>query len=223
LNFIQSACHESFNSIQLRKSVELFRGGKELKTPKFALLLAAVFLIQISIISAQEEPASENPLRAAEQSMPLGAAAESPSAGSGAGSSIWAVVRMILVLALAAAAIYGIVFIFKKTTKKSTASDPFLKVIATAPLGANRYVQIVSVGSKAWLLGVSDGGVNLISEIEDKEVIDSMMLEDSKKSSMAPGKLPDFLSIINRLGFPVHKNQPGTDELRKRREKLKEM
>ncbi|MCL2181600.1 MAG: flagellar biosynthetic protein FliO [Treponema sp.] len=182
-----------------------------------------MLLIQISSISAQEEPAAEDPHRLAEQAMVLGDIPDSPAAGSRAGSSIWAVVRMILVLALAAAAIYGIVFIFKKSVKRTAASDPFLKVIASAHVGLNRYVHIVSVGSRAWLLGAGDGGVNLISEIDDKEIIDSMMLEDSRKSAETPGKMQDFLSLIRRMGVPVKQNQSGTDEIRKRRERLKEM
>ena len=155
--------------------------------------------------------------------MTLGETVDSQAAGPSAGSSIWAVVRMILVLALAAAAIYGIVFIFKKSAKRTVPDDPFLKVLASAHMGSNRYVHIVSAGSRAWLLGASDGGVNLISEIEDKDVINSMMLEDSKKSAEAPGRLQDFLSIVSRMGVPVKKSQPGTDELRKRRERLREM
>jgi len=185
--------------------------------------LAAGFLIQISTISAQQEPAGENPHRIAEQSMTLGDVPDSPAPGAGSGSSVWPVIRMILVLALAAAAIYGIVFIFKKSVKSSPSADPFLKVIASAHVGSNRYVHIVSAGSKAWLLGASDGGVNLISEIEDQDLINSMMLEDSRKSAQAPGRFQDFLSLIRRMGVPVKKDQSGSDEIRKRRERLRDM
>ena len=182
-----------------------------------------MFLIQISSISAQEEPADGNPHRIAEQALMLGETPDTPAAVSRTGASIWAVVRMILVLALAAAAIYAIVFIFKKSVKQTPVNDPFLKVLASSHIGANRYVHIVSVGSRAWLLGAGDSGVNLISEIADKEVIDSMMLEDSKKSAETPGKVQDFLSLIRRMGVPVKKSQTGTDEIRRRRERLKDM
>jgi len=191
--------------------------------PKFALLLAAGLLIQIQLISAQEEPAAENPHRIAEQSMVLGDIPDSPAAGSGRSSSIWAVVRMILVLALAAAAIYGIVFIFKKSAKKNASGNPFIKILASASVGTNRHVHIVSVGSRAWLLGAADGAVNLISEIEDKEVIDSMMLDDSRKSAETSGRFQDFLSLLRRMGAPAQEREAGADEIRQRRERLKEM
>jgi len=196
---------------------------------KFALLLAVGLLVQIPIFSqeaAQEAEQSaptvtEDPYRIAEQNMTFGDTAAQTRRNSGA--SIWAVLRMILVLALAAAAIYGIVFFIKRSSKQTASNDPFLKVLANSHLGFNRYVHIVSVGSKAWLLGASDGGVMLISEIEDKEIIDAMLLEDSKKSTETQNRFPDFLSIIRRLGTPIQTRSSDIDEIRKRRERLKGM
>jgi len=201
--------------------------------PKFALLLAVGLLVQIPIFS-QEVPKVEDqnsnqesninvddPHRIAEQSMTFGGDTAPPAQNSR--SSIWVVIRMILVLALAAAAIYGIVFFIKKSSKQTVVTDPFLKVLASSPLGFNRYVHIASVGSKAWLLGASEGGVNLISEIEDKEIIDALLLEDSKKSAETANRFPDFLSILRRLGTPAQTQSSTVDEIRKRRERLKGM
>jgi flagellar protein FliO/FliZ len=196
---------------------------------KFALLLAVGLLVQIPIFSQESPqsidpsapPVTEDPYRIAEQNMTFG---DDPAqAQRNSGASIWVVFRMILVLALAAAAIYGIVLFIKRSSKQTAANDPFLKILASSHLGFNRYVHIASVGSKAWLLGASEGGVNLISEIEDKEVIDAMLLEDSKKSVETQNRFPDFLSIIRRLGTPAQKYSSGIDEIRKRRERLKGM
>jgi flagellar protein FliO/FliZ len=165
---------------------------------------------------------TEDPLRAAELAFTFGDSATdiTPIAGP----SVWTVVRMILVLALVAAAIYGIVFLFKRASKRSPESDPFLKVLASTHLGLNRYAQIISVGSKAWLVGTSEGGVSLISEIDDKEIIDAMMLEDSNKTAVAAtGKLADFSSLLRRLGLKTENQTkiPTADDIRKRRERLK--
>ncbi|MCL2810128.1 MAG: flagellar biosynthetic protein FliO [Treponema sp.] len=193
-------------------------------------------LIQTQIISAQEGnlPLSEEPevQEISEESLPI----EDPhriaeqlltfddsASGTGmqSGVSAWAIIRMILVLAIVAAAIYGIVFLFKKATRQTSSNDPFLKVLANTHLGANRYAQIVAVGSKAWLVGSSEGGVNLISEIEDKEIIDAMLLEESRKAQEAPNRFPDFLSILQRLGVRAPTQTPGADDIRRRRERLK--
>jgi len=189
--------------------------------------LAVGLLVQIPIFSqevtgesAEEAPVTvDDPYRAAERNIIFGSEPALPAQKSGA--SIWVVIRMILVLALAAAAIYGIVFFIKKSSKQNIANDPFLKILASSHLGFNRYVHIASVGSKAWLLGASEGGVNLISEIEDKEIIDAMLLEDSKKSAETQSRFPDFLSILRRLGTPAQAGSSGIDEIRKRRERLK--
>ncbi len=160
----------------------------------------------------------EDPLRIAEQELILEDDAAPVSAV--AEPSVWAVVRMLLILALAAAAIYGIVFFIKKSSKQNVTKDPFLKVIAAAHLGSNRYAHVVAVGSKAWLLGSSDGGVNLIGEIDDKDLINAMLLEDSKKDVEAGGKL-DFLSLLRRMGLPSENRAPAAENIRKRRERLK--
>jgi len=197
-------------------------GGEELKLPIFALLLlGAGLLVQLPSISAQEIPVTaEDPLRAAEQSFTI--SDSSPDMSPASGSSTWAIIRMVLILALAAAAIYGVVFFIKKSARKTDISDPFLKILATSHLGSNRYAHIVAVGSKAWLLGSSDGGVNLIGEIDDKDVINAMLLEDSRKTAEGQtGRFPDFVSLMRRLGTPADSRASGADEIRRRRNRLK--
>jgi len=198
-------------------------GGEKLKISIFALiLLTAGFLVQIQTISAQEEPPSrEEQLRAEERSYTFDVAEDAPPAARTT-SSVWPIIRMILVLALCAVAVYGIVFFLKRSSKKTVSSDPFLKILATVHLGVNRYAHVVSVGSKAWLLGSSDGGVNLIGEVEDKEIIDAMLLEESKKAAEPQGRFPDFISMLRKLGLPAQQTGPsGAEDIRKRRERLK--
>jgi len=207
-----------------------YLGGEKLKIPFFALLFFAAGLLVIVLpVSAQEietvvavEQPAEDPLRTAQQSLTFEWDTGEPLPASG--PSLWSAVRMVLVLALAAAAVYGVVFFIKRTSKQPALSNPFLKILASSHLGSNRYAHIVSVGSKAWLLGSSDGGVNLIGEIDDKDVINAMLLEDSRKSAeTAGGRFPDFTSMLRRFGAAAEKRIPGAEEIRKRRERLKEL
>ena len=195
------------------------------------IILSISFLIPIPSISAQEEsvplvqedatplPVDEDPLRAAERSLTFGE--DAPVTGQVSGPSVWSVIRMILVLALVAAAIYGIVFLFKKASKPTPNTDPYLKILANAHLGANRYAHIVAVGSRAWLVGSSEGGVNLISEVTDKEIVDAMLLDDSKRIEPPAGRFTDFMSILRRIGVKARTNTPSADDIRMRRERLK--
>jgi len=196
-------------------------GGEELKISVFALLLLTMgFFVQIQYVSAQEEAAAEDPLKASERAFVFGEDDETTAVRQS--SSVWPVIRMILVLALTAAAVYGVVLFLKRASKQTVSKDPFLKILATAHLGANRYAHVVSVGSKAWLLGSSDGGVNLIGEVSDKDVIDAMLLEESRKSAEPQqGRLTDFVSMLRRLGLPAQAGAPGADDIRKRRERLR--
>jgi flagellar protein FliO/FliZ len=133
---------------------------------------------------------------------------------------------MVLVLALAAAAIYGIVFFLKRISRPPQQKDPHLKVLAGAHLGSNRFVHVVSLGSRAWLVGASEGGVSLISEIRDSETIDAMLLDESRKSAeVRVGKLADFFHIVSRyLGgreSPNVQRELNAENVRKRRERLR--
>jgi len=211
--------------------------------------LFVLFLIfSVINVSAQEDPAGdsqteqaiqtptpietpdpiEDPNIAAQQSLAFGRpdAAAIPAAS---GVSIFGIFRVLLTLAVVAAAIYGLVY-FLKFRRASTAGaeqDPFLKILASAPLMANRSVHVISVGPQAWLVGSAETGVNLISEISDKDTINAMLLEDSKKiaSGGAPGSaagpLLDFKAILGKLGISTKNENSGPDQIRKRSERLK--
>jgi flagellar protein FliO/FliZ len=203
--------------------------------PLFAALLSGVclFLINPRVLAQQEmsvdaglESAEAeslpDPIRAAEEALLLDDAETGPAPAASSVSSVGTILRMLLTLVLAAAAIYGVVYFIKRSSRRAEVRDPFLKILAGAHLGSNRYVHIVAVGSKAWLVGAGEGGVNLIAEIEDKDILNAMFLEDSRKSAeSAPGSFLDFRAMLRRLGTPVESGAPGADNIRKRRERLK--
>ena len=178
---------------------------------------------------AEEIPAVEDRVEdriaAAERALPLGDDAAGAAAAPRPASAL-SILRILLTLAVVAAAIYGLVYLVKRFARGGMSRDPFLKILASAPLGTGRNVHIVSVGSQAWLVGAAENGVHLISEIGDKDVIDALLLEDSRRSAEAgsgqAGRLPDFKSLLRRMGMPVDSGAPpGPDSIRKRGERLK--
>ena len=135
-------------------------------------------------------------------------------------SSIAVVLRMVLVLALAALAIYGVVFFIKRLARPQEARDPHLKVLARVPLGNDTFAAVVSVGSKAWLVGGGSGAVNLISEIDETEPLETMLLDDANKSAEAGMRgFVDFRSLIKRLGGASQAGRGGRDSERSHTEK----
>jgi hypothetical protein len=81
---------------------------------------------------------------------------------------------------------------------------------------------VVSVGAKTWLLGAGDGGISLIAEITDQEAEVAAMFQDTLNGAeTAVPKLPDFKALLRRLGGLPADRQSTTDNVRKRRERLK--
>lgn len=150
-------------------------------------------------------------------------------------STFLLILRLVLALALVAAAIYGIVFFLKKIARPETQQGRFVKVLASAALGTNKAVHVIAVGAKAWLVGdTENGGVSLIAELTDQETIDAMLLEDSRRNAENAGKTGFanlFSNVLGSKAGVTGKNEtadetaaaPTADRLRKTRERLQEM
>ncbi|GHV42046.1 hypothetical protein AGMMS49546_19420 [Spirochaetia bacterium] len=219
-------------------------------TLRAVFLIAGVFIFVSPLFSQEQEAAVPTAvelraaelraaeLQAAEQAMTFdgaGAGAPDGAAISREPVSVFVILRTILVLALVAAAIYGIVYLFKKMARPAQQQDPHLRVLASAHLGQNRFAHVITLGTKAWLVGASDGGVNLIAELEEQEAVDALLLDESRRNAETrPGPFPDFKALLRRLGAgqPPHAGSgpmqgdapnPGSplNNIRQRRERLK--
>ena len=122
---------------------------------------------------------------------------------------------MILVLILVIACIYFIVWLLRRSMRPGVQNDPYLKKTASITLSPGKTVQIVTLQDKAYLLGVSDSSITLISEITDKELIDTMNLNAPVVSGK---KTADFASLLSSLTGSA-KRTGGF--LKSRREKLR--
>ena len=195
----------------------------------FFVFSTALFA-QDEAVETEETPVqapAEDWITAAERALPLGEDAAGTAVNPSPASAL-SILRVLLTLVVVAAAIYGLVFVVKRFARGNISRDPFLKVLASAPLGTNRSAHIISAGSQAWLVGAGESGVSLISEIGDKDVIDAMLLEDSRRNAGddggpdgSGGRFPDFKSLLRRLGMPVDSVPPGPENIRKRGERLK--
>ncbi len=134
-------------------------------------------------------------------------AAGNPAA-AGPASNLWLFVRMVLVLAIVCLGIYGLIVFLRKNSTASAASDPWLKSVASIPLPAGKSVQVVTIGGKAFLIGVTDHAVNLLCELTDQEIIDAMNL-DADRQSAIPGT--DFAALLGRF-FPKLKNMHSSPD-----------
>lgn len=116
------------------------------------------------------------------------------------------ILRMIIILALVIAAIYGVMYVMRKSMKtEGVSDDPFLRRVSQINLGVGKSAQIITLLDKAYILGVTDNAVNLIAQVSDKELIDAMNLySDDKNNSKKPRTFSDILKIFMPNG-PVDK------------------
>ncbi|MDR0684895.1 MAG: flagellar biosynthetic protein FliO [Spirochaetaceae bacterium] len=135
--------------------------------------------------------------REAERAYLWGEGAAAPESAGGV-SSVWVVFRTVIVLALAAAAIYGIVYFLKRGRTGELPDDTYLKVLARTPINIKTAAAVIAVGGRAWLVGLSDANVSLISEITDTETVDAMLLAYSERAA-GSNNAANFTSLLRRF------------------------
>ena len=212
--------------------VSLDLGGEKLNTVRgvlFTLIITLNFTFFPVLINAQNQGASgiipEDQMLLDDPVLPD--SGDQSSAVPVGDTSIWVVLRMVLVLALAALAIYGVVFFIKRLARPPQARDPNLKVLATVPLGSDTFASVISVGAKAWLVGGGTGaGVSLISEITEQEAVESMLIDEAKKSADAgTNRILDFKTLLGRFGknnIPPDGMESHAESLRRQNDRLRE-
>ena len=133
-------------------------------------------------------------------------------------SSVWLFVRMILVLILVIVAIYALMKFFKKKSTEVKSSDDFLRSVSSLSFGPGKSVEIVTLIDKAYVLGVTEKSINLIAEIDDKELIESLNLNHDKKSNVS--KPINFAEVLDMFVNPKNKRKASVldDEAEKTEE-----
>jgi flagellar protein FliO/FliZ len=229
----------------------LYLGGEKLKRIQsdwycyillslFRIVLIGVFCIVLPArLNAQNAEAAPPPAGlSSERDLVLGEESPGVPVPPQGQVSFFVILRTILVLLLAAVAIYGAIYLLKRIARPKELRDPNLRVLASTHLGQNRFVHVVALGTRAWLVGSSDGGVTHIADIEEQEALDALLLEESRRAGAGPVRLLDFRALMRRFapssgrenpdsgkGFgPSAGNSPGNsaaDKIRERRERLK--
>ena len=103
--------------------------------------------------------------------------------------------RMIFVLIGIIALIYGFVWALRKFSTPKAKEDIYLK-------------------DKAYIIGVTDSSINLITEVQDKELIDAMNLNAEQSANEKPKDFSTMLSMFSGT------SSNAESFLRQRREKF---
>jgi flagellar protein FliO/FliZ len=140
----------------------------------------------------------------------------------GGGVSTWDFLRMLLILVGVVLFIYLLFWLLRKGSKKKIQENEIIKVLGSRTLSGNRALHLVEVGSNVFLVGSSEGGVQLISEISEKESLDSVRL----KASEQPAVRRTFQTLLSEIFKPAAKPfsvGDGVGILRGQRDRLKKL
>ena len=138
--------------------------------------------------------------------------------------SAWDFVRMLLVLGGVLAFIYFIFFLLKKAGNPKIVSDSTINVISTQNLESGRSLHLIEIGPQVFLIGSGESSVQLISEITDKETLDTIKLNQSVGNDHKKTFTDTFIGLFKRESD--QKNQPDSGQisfLQKQRERLRKM
>ncbi len=162
-----------------------------------------------------------------ESQIPLGETG--PAAGGTAprqnagGVSTWDFVRMIIILAAIIGLIYLLFWLLRRGAGRKVQENDLIKVLGSRTLGSNRALHLVEVGSSVYLVGSSEGGVELIAEITEKESLDSVRL---KAAEQHPATRRNFQAVLSEIFRPAKKPYSvgeGIGFLRGQRDRLKKL
>jgi flagellar protein FliO/FliZ len=130
------------------------------------------------------------------------------------------ILRTVLLLILAAAAIYGLVYGVKRFSRPRDILNPNLRILATTRLGPGRFIHVVALGNRAWLVGAGEGGISYIADVTEQEALDTLFLEESRQTASS-GRAGDFQSLLRRLGLRPPAPPEGAENQENLAEKIR--
>lgn len=88
--------------------------------------------------------------------------------------------KTILALGVITGILYFILKFFFRGRSLIHPTGDFFRVIGSHALAPNKYIQLVEVGNNLILLGITENGINLLTEINDQETIDLIKTQASQ-------------------------------------------
>ena len=95
-------------------------------------------------------------------------------------STGWMLFKTLIILGLMVGGFY---YFFRFVTKKAgiqLVGENVIQVLSIVPVGQNRYLQVVDVAGKMFVLGITENNINMITEITDREEKDRIRLMSSR-------------------------------------------
>ena len=109
---------------------------------------------------------------------------------------------MIIVLIVVVLLIYAFFwFVKRKTNNNLKTDDDYLRRVAYLNIAPGKTVEVITLIDKAYLIGVTEDNINLLGEIDDKELITAMNLNSDKKANIKkPATFNEVLELFLQKG-----------------------
>jgi flagellar protein FliO/FliZ len=201
------------------------------KSTKYILLcLFVLLLVPLSTLQAQDQADNPSTGRPAEESLLILDTGEQTEAGetgevqAGPLVSSWDFLRMVLILAAVVGVIYLIFWILKRGVRRQLPQTDLIRLLGTRNLSGNRALHLVEMGKQVFLVGSAEGSISLISEIRDRETLDSITLEHSQMQNRASQGFAQFFQSILRSGKQKESSVGATiDFMKQQRQRLEKL
>jgi flagellar protein FliO/FliZ len=136
--------------------------------------------------------------------------------------SVWDFVRMLLVLGAVLGFIYFIFFLFKKIGKPKLISDSTIGIISTKNLEPGRSLHLIEIGSQVFLIGSGESSVQLITEITEKETLDTINMDKSIRNE-GSSTFTDIFRGLFKKDIDTQTKPVPINFIKKQRERLRGM
>ena len=167
---------------------------KKLLAVIFLCITAASFLYSQNQTSQNQAPLTEESIVISDEAPVSTANSSSNYKGP---STIGTFVRMILVLIIVIALIYGVLWFIKKKTNVVKTDDDYLRRAAYINIAPGKTIEVITLIDKAYLIGVTEDNITLLGEIHDDELIKAMNLSaDKKNNTKKPASFADVLDMF---------------------------
>ena len=164
-------------------------------------------------LSAQEAASGVESTDIDESTLLLDAPATADGGTTVSPFGIWDLLRMLLVLAAVIGVVYGVFYLLKRGGKGRFVQNDAIRIVGSQALPGNKSMHLVEVGSQVFLVGSAGDGVNLISEIRDKETVDAMVLRAGENRAGPRRSFSDLVAGVFKgpegqsLGFMKDQRQ----------------
>ncbi|NLM00549.1 MAG: flagellar biosynthetic protein FliO [Treponema sp.] len=194
---------------------------------KFLFISALIFFVILLPVFAQNTQTEMENVSIDESAFKINSTLENSTDVAKEPSTFWLFFRMIFVLVFVVVCIFFVMyFMKKKLNPQDMSEDAYLRKTASLSLVPGKSVHIITLNDKAYLLGVSENSVSLITEITDKDFVDAMNINAEVAASERP---KDFGEILEKIipGFKNKKyeqnSEAATQRMKKHHSRLSKM